>query len=67
MEIFFKKTHYPCFSENFGLKVEYLNGKSGIYSSKYSKTKNNMENIKKLLSNVIKDTSKKEDFFVFFV
>ncbi|WP_185876820.1 RdgB/HAM1 family non-canonical purine NTP pyrophosphatase [Blattabacterium cuenoti] len=65
-EFFFKKTNLPCFSEDSGLKVECLNGEPGIYSSRYSTNNNNIDNIKKLLSNMVKNRSRKAEFFCVF-
>lgn len=48
----FKITNIPCISDDSGLKVTALSGAPGIYSSRYSITGNNQDNINKLLFNL---------------
>lgn len=44
------RLHIPCFADDTGLEVDYLNGAPGVHSARYAgEGKNSMDNVRKLL------------------
>lgn len=58
-----KKYGYDCFADDSGLEVDALNGAPGVFSARYAgETKNDDNNMNKLLSNLKDKTNRKANF-----
>lgn len=54
---------YPCFADDTGLEVDFLNGAPGVYSARYAgEQKNADDNMNKLLLELRTTTSRKAHF-----
>lgn len=54
---------YPCFADDTGLEVDFLNGAPGVYSARYAgEQKNAEDNMNKLLLELRTTTSRKAHF-----
>ena len=58
-----KNYGYPCFADDTGLEVDFLNGAPGVYSARYAgEQKNAEDNMNKLLLELRTSTSRKAHF-----
>lgn len=58
-----KNYGYPCFADDTGLEVDFLNGAPGVYSARYAgEQKNAEDNMNKLLLELRTATSRKAHF-----
>ena len=54
---------YNCFADDTGLEVDFLNGAPGVHSARYAgESKNDQENMNKLLMNLKNSTNRKARF-----
>ena len=59
----FENYRVPCFADDTGLEVEFLNGEPGVHSARYAgEHKNNEDNISLLLKNLENASNRKARF-----
>src|SRR5687768_6185159 len=62
-EFVFQKYHVPCFADDTGLEVEFLNGEPGVFSARYAgEHKNSADNIDLLLKKLGDELNRRARF-----